>query len=111
MKNLIPVVGVAVALLAFPAVAQNDVPGEARAKPSTPHTKEERRAARSKRQATGKEVTRQGNRNLDVEPPAKPGSVTPATAEERAAARKQRKQQGTEAARNPPAVGPAGTSP
>jgi hypothetical protein len=112
MKTFIVLSGLSIAaLLAGPAIAQNDQPGESRAQPSTPHTKQQRQAARSKRQTTGRSVARQGNRNLDVDPGPAPGSVTPATNAERAAAKQQRRREGTEATRNPPQVGPAGTSP
>ena len=103
MKTVILASGVVIAaLLAGPALAQNDKPGEARAQPSTPHTKEERKAARSTRRTTGKSVARQGGGQLDVDPGPKPGSATPASKSDRAAARGERREAGTQATQNPP---------
>lgn len=103
MKTAILASGVVIAaLLAGNAVAQSDQPGEARAQPSTPHTKEQKKAARTKRQATGKSVAKQGGGQLDVDTGPKPGTAKPASKSERAAARTERKEEGKEATRNPP---------
>ncbi|GAB3770264.1 hypothetical protein GCM10028796_36860 [Ramlibacter monticola] len=85
------------ALVAPPAVfAQSDTPGEGRAAPSKPATKEEKKAARAKRQAHGKEIAKKDEGRLEDPVHKGHSSKKPATAEEKAAAKAARQAEGKE---------------
>jgi len=99
MKTVIATVGVALAafLASTAAVAQNDVAGEARAAPSKPSTKEEKKAARAKRQAGGKDLAKQDAGRTDS---PNPGGVAKGnTKEDKAAARAARQAEGKDVAK------------
>jgi hypothetical protein len=110
MKKVILTLAVPImALVAAPGVyAQQDTAGEARAAPSKPATKDEKKAARAKRQSTGKEVAKKDEGRMDDAPNAQ-GVAKGNTKEEKAAAKTQRKAAGTaaeKAPKDPTATGP-----
>ena len=83
------------ALVAPPAVfAQSDTAGEGRAAPSKPATKEEKKAAKAKRQAQGKEVANKDQGRLEDPVHKGHSGKKPATAEEKAAAKAARQAEG-----------------
>ena len=86
---------VVAALIAPPVFAQSDTAGEARAAPSKPATKEEKKAARAKRQAHGKELAKQDQGRLE-DSPTKGTSSKKATPEEKEAAKAARQAAGKE---------------
>ena len=87
---------VVAALVAPPVFAQSDAAGEARAAPSKPATKEEKKAARTKRQAQGKELGKHDHGRLEDAPQKGTSSKKSATAEEKEAARAARQAAGKE---------------
>jgi hypothetical protein len=89
------------ALLAFSfsAYAQQDVPGEARALPSSPTTKAERQAARQKRLALSRDMAKKDEGRL-AEQPVTAGKRQAAKPDERVAARVKRKAVGAEVVRS-----------
>ena len=87
---------IAAALMAPPVFAQSDAAGEARAVPSKPATKEEKKAAKKKRQAHGKELGKQGHGRLEDQPNAGVSGKKPATKAEQEAARAARRAEGKE---------------
>jgi hypothetical protein len=107
LKTILTITATAVALLASNAYAQSDTPGEGRAAPSKPATKAEKQAAKEKRRATSKEVSKKGEGHTDTSTSA--GTAKANTAEEKAAAKTKRKATGTEAAKKGSAGGEAAT--
>lgn len=98
MKKVILTLGIAFAALLAPAAfAQSDTAGEARAAPSKPSTKDEKKAARSQRQATGKELAKQDAGRLEDSPA--PAASKKASTDEKKAARAARQAEGKELAK------------
>lgn len=99
MKTVIVTVGLALGafLASTTAIAQNDTAGEARAAPSKPATKEEKKAARSKRQASNKDVAKQDTGRTDA--PNSAGVAKGNTKEDKAAARASRQAEGKDVAK------------
>src|SRR5262249_13768067 len=96
LKTTLAVFLISAGLGAGPVLAQSDTAGETRSAPSKPATKEERAAARAKRQAEGKELGKQDAGRLE-DPVNKGQSAKPkATKEEKAAARAKRNAEGKE---------------
>lgn len=100
MKTTILALSVfAAALLAPAAHAQKDAAGETRAAPSKAATPDERKAARAKRQAAGKELGKEDAGRLP-DTPTSAGTAKSATAEERSAARAKRQAKGKDIAKD-----------
>ena len=86
------------AILASTAFAQQDVPGEARALPSTPATKSEKQAARQHRNAVSKEMVKNDEGRLEDLPQS--AGTSGVGKDEKAAAGLKRRTAGAEAARD-----------
>lgn len=97
-KSSLGIAAVVAALIAPPVFAQSDVQGESKAAPSKPSTKEEKKAAKEKRRATGKEVGKHDHGRVD-HPTKGTAAKKPATAEEKEAGRASRQAAGKEASK------------
>lgn len=84
-------------MLAANAYAQKDVPGEARATPSAPATKEEKAAAKETRKEEGKKAVKEDTHS---DKPATTASKK-VSKEDKAAAKAKRKAAGAEATKAP----------
>ena len=94
LKIVLAVTAAAVALLTTHVYAQSDSAGEGRAATSKPATKDEKAAARKKRQASSKEVSH-GKGSMDSDNRTTSGpSTKKASADEKAAAKSKRKAEG-----------------
>jgi hypothetical protein len=96
LKIILTVTAAAVALLSTHVYAQSDTAGEGRAATSKPATKEEKAAAKKKRQATSKEISH-GKGSMDSDNTVRTGKK--ATADEKAAGKSSRKAAGTQASK------------
>ena len=95
-KNSLCIAAFIAALIAPPVFAQSDVAGEGRAAPSKPATKDEKKAAKEKRQAEGKELGKHDHGRVDDHPTKHKTAKKPATKEEKAAAKSARQAEGKE---------------
>ena len=97
-KCSLGIITVIAALIAPPVFAQTDAAGETKAAPSKPATKEEKKAAREKRQAAGKELGKHDHGRVD-HPTKGTTAKKPATAEEKEAGKAARQAAGKEASK------------
>lgn len=107
-KNTLCIATFIAALVAPAAVfAQSDTPGEGRAASSKPATKDEKKAARAKRQTQGKEIAKKDEGRLEDPVHKGHSGKKAATAEEKAAAKAARQAEGKEVSKKGSAGGEA----
>lgn len=107
LKTILTACAVSAALLASHVTfAQTDTAGESRAAPSKPSTKEEKKSAKQKRHATGKETAAKGDGRNDKPETAGTAKVSK---DEKANAKSSRKKAGAETAKKGSAGGEAAT--
>jgi hypothetical protein len=107
MKKFVLILGaVALSLIGGTAIAQKSGPGEDQAVKSKPATAEEKKAAREKRIATGKEMGKKDEGRLEDGPNTQQASKK-ATDAEKAAAKAKRQETGKSVAKEGSAGGEA----